>query len=129
VAGDAVQILQRSLLGEAVDGAVGVAVFVWNEERHYVAVNEEACRLVGLNRQALIGMPVGHLSPDRATKDIERVRDGDITEGTSAFTRPDGEVVEFTWTTLHTRVAGLPYMISFVRRREMLEDPGSTVSR
>jgi len=115
--GDAFQILQRSLLGEAIDLLDGVAVFVWNEERHYVAVNEEACRLVGLDRQALIGMLVGELSPDRAAGDLERVRGAGVTEGTSSFTRPDGELVEISWTTLHTRVAGLPYMVSLVRRR------------
>jgi PAS domain S-box-containing protein len=118
VAGDALQILQRSLLGEAIDLVVGVAVFVWNEERHYVAVNEEACRLVGLERDELIGMPVGDLSPDRATSDIARVREGDVTDGSSTFTRPDGEVVELSWTTVHTRVAGLPYMVSIVRRAD-----------
>lgn len=118
MAGDALRILQRSLLGEAIDCLEGIAVFVWNEERNYVAVNEEACRLVGLGRDALIGLPVGELSPDRATGDIARVREGGVTEGTSSFTRPDGEVVELTWTTLHTRIAGLPYMLSLVRRRD-----------
>jgi PAS domain S-box-containing protein len=118
VAGDALRILQRSLLGEAVDLLDGVAVFVWNEERHYVAVNEEACRLVGLDRDALIGMPVGDLSPDRATGDIARVSGGPVTDGTSSFTRPDGTVVDLTWTTVHTRVAGLAYFVSIVRRRD-----------
>ena len=32
------------LLGEAFDGLDGAAVFVWNEERRYVAVNDEADR-------------------------------------------------------------------------------------
>jgi PAS domain-containing protein len=49
VADDAQHILQRALLGEAMDCAEGTAVFVWNEERKYVAVNEQACRLVGLS--------------------------------------------------------------------------------
>ena len=48
--------------------------------------------------------------------DIARVREGAVTDGTSSFTRPDGEVVELGWTTVHTRVAGLPYMVSLVRR-------------
>ena len=118
MAGDALQILQRSLLGEAIDLLDGAAVFVWNEERHYVAVNEEACRLVGLGREELIGMPVGDLSPDQARADIARVREGVVTDGSSSFTRKDGEVVELAWTTLHTRIAGLPYMVSIVRRRD-----------
>ena len=118
MAGDALRILQRSLLGEAIDLLDGVAVFVWNEERHYVAVNEEACRLVGLQRDELIGMPVGDLSPDRATGDIARVREGSVTDGSSSFTRRDGEIVELAWTTIHTRAAGLPYMVSIVRRAD-----------
>ena len=71
MAGDSDRILQQALLGEAVLGMEGAAVFVWNEERHYVAVNDEACRLVGLSRAELIGTPVGNLSPDGAANDIE----------------------------------------------------------
>ena len=41
------ELLHRSLLGEAFDLLEDVAVFVWNDERRYVAVNEHACRLVG----------------------------------------------------------------------------------
>jgi PAS domain S-box-containing protein len=110
------QMLQRALLGEAVDLLEGVAVFVWNEERHYVAVNEEACRLVGLDRGALVGMPVGNLTHDEAAEQFEQVRSG-VREGTLEFTRPDGEVVALEWTTLQTRVAGLQYMVSICRRR------------
>jgi PAS domain S-box-containing protein len=114
--GEPQELLQQALLGEAADFLDGVAVFVWNEERRYVAVNQEACRLVGLSREELTGMPVGDLSPNGAADDLRRVRVGTITDGTSSFTRRDGEVVELSWTTAHTRVAGLPYMISICRR-------------
>jgi PAS domain S-box-containing protein len=117
VVGDTQQLLQQSLLGEALDFAEGVAIFVWNEERHYVAVNQEACRLVGLAREELIGMPVGDMSPGRATADMKRVQAGDVTDGTSTFTRRDGRTIQVEWTTFHTRVAGLPYMVSIVRPR------------
>jgi PAS domain S-box-containing protein len=117
VAGDTQQLLQQSLLGEALDFVEGVAIFVWNEERHYVAVNQEACRLTGLDRAELIGMAVGDMSPDRASAELKRVQAGDVTDGTSSFTRRDGEVVDLEWTTVHTRIAGLPYMVSIVRPR------------
>jgi PAS domain S-box-containing protein len=116
MAAEAQRILQRALLGEALDGAAGTAVFVWNEDRNYVAVNEEACRLVGLGRDALIGMPVGDLSPDRASADIARTRDEPFVRGSSSFTRRDGETVELDWLTMHTTVAGLDYMVSLVWR-------------
>jgi PAS domain S-box-containing protein len=118
VADDPQELLQQALLGEAADYLAGLAVFVWNEERRYVAVNQEACRLVGLSREELIGMPVGELSPDGAADELRRVRAGSVTEGSSTFTRRDGGVVDLDWTTAHTRVAGLPYMISICRRAD-----------
>ena len=114
---DPEQLLQRTLLGEAVDLLEEAAVFVWNEERRYVAVNEHAARLVGVPRGELLGMPVGDLSPDHARADIERSRSTAILTGSSSFTRRDGEVVALDWVTMHTRVAGLPYMISICWRR------------
>jgi PAS domain S-box-containing protein len=110
------ELLHRSLLGEAIDQLEGVAVFVWNEERHYVAVNDYACRLVGLDRNQLLGMPVGDLSPDQARGDLERTRQAPVTVGASSFTKRDGEVVDLEWTTVRTRVAGLAYMVSICRR-------------
>ena len=79
------ELLQQALLGEAADYLEGLALFVWNEERRYVAVSQEACRLVGLSRDELIGMPVGELSPDGAAGDMQRVRSGTVTDGTSSF--------------------------------------------
>jgi PAS domain S-box-containing protein len=110
------EMLHRALLGEAIDELEGIAVFVWNEERHYVAVNRHACDLVGLNRTELIGMPVGELSPDQARGDLERTRRSAVTVGTSSFTRRDGETIDLEWTTVRTRVAGLAYMVSICRR-------------
>lgn len=108
------RILQWALLGEAVDGAEGTAVFVWNDERNYVAVNEAACRLVGVGRDELIGMPVGELSPGGAAEEMDRVRRSSLLRGSSSFTRRDGEHIAIDWVTLHTRVAGLEYRISLV---------------
>ena len=111
---DAQRIIQRALLGEAIDGATGTAVFVWTEDRNYVAVNDEACRLVGLDRNALVDMPVGGLSPDQAEGDISRTKNAPFLRGSGRFTRRSGEEVEIDWVTMHTTVAGLDYMISLV---------------
>jgi PAS domain S-box-containing protein len=110
------ELLHRSLMGEAVDLLEEIAVFVWNDERRYVAVNEHACRLVGLDRAQLLGMRVGELSPDGARRDLERTKESAVTEGSSMFRRRDGEVVPLEWTTVRTRIAGLPYMVSMCRR-------------
>jgi PAS domain S-box-containing protein len=113
---DTQRLLQLSLLGEAIDCVDELAVFVWNEDRRYVAVNEAACRLVGVDRQELIGMAVGDMTTDGAAEVIARARASRSIEGTSSLTRPDGELVELTWTTAHTRIAGLPYLVSVCRR-------------
>ena len=110
------QILHRSLLAEAVDGLEDVAVFVWDEDRHYVAVNQAACTLTGLSREELIGMPVGDLSPDRAAADIDRTQHAPLLRGSSSFTRRDGERVDLEWVTVHTRISHLPFMVSFCWR-------------
>jgi PAS domain S-box-containing protein len=117
VASDPKQFLQRTLLGEAVDLLDEAAVFVWNEERHYVAVNEYAAELVGLSRDELLGVPVGDLTEDHAAADIERTQAAPVLTGHSSFTRRDGVVVELDWVTMHTRIAGLPYMVSVCWRR------------
>ena len=105
------------LLGEAFDGLEGAAVFVWNEERRYVAVNDEACRLVALPRHELVGMPVGALTDEGAAPLIEQARRTKILRGRSRVDRRDGTSVDIDWVTFRTRVAQLPYMVSVCWRR------------
>jgi PAS domain S-box-containing protein len=112
---DTQRLLHLSLLGEAIEYLEGIAVFVWNDERNYVAVNDAACALVGLPREELVGMPVGAMSPDNAAGDIARVREETAVEGESSFTRRDGDVVKLRWTTARTRIAGLTYRVSVCR--------------
>jgi PAS domain S-box-containing protein len=113
---DTGRILQRTLLGEAVELVEEVAVFVWNEERRYVAVNDAACTLVGLPREELIGIRVGDMSPD-VEDDVAGARTVPFRRGGSSVNRRDGETIELEWVTAHTRIAGLPYFVSICWRR------------
>jgi PAS domain S-box-containing protein len=110
---DSQWLVHRSLLGEAVDAAASVAVFVWDEDRNYVAVNDVACAITGLTRAQLIGMPVGDMSPDRAADMIAATQREPLLRGRTTFTRTDQAIVELEFVTVHTRIAGLPYMVSF----------------
>ena len=110
------EILHRSLLAEALDGLAEVAVFVWDEDRHYVAVNQAACTLTGLSREELIGMPVGELTADGASPVIERTQRAPLLRGSSSFTRRDGEQVDLEWLTVHTHISHLPFMVSICWR-------------
>jgi PAS domain-containing protein len=108
---DALTLAQRTLLGEAVDCLQQVAVFVWDEDRNYVAVNDFACELVGRTREELLQMRLGDMSPNRASPLFEEVQHGGVHTGSLTVHRPDGDV-EIEWFTCHARVAGLPYMLS-----------------
>jgi PAS domain-containing protein len=103
----AFDVTQLALLGEAVDCVGDVAVFVWDEDRHYVAVNQAACRLVGRTRDELLKMRVGDLTPNRASPLFEDVQHAGVHVGVHRF---DGGAVNFL--TTRTKIAGLPYMVS-----------------
>jgi PAS domain-containing protein len=115
-ANSGLDLVQQALIGEAMDGLVGVAVFVWNEDRRYVAVNEEACKLVSRTREEILDMKVGELTPDGAVEEIDWTQHAAIVRGGSIVRRPDGDV-EIEWVTCHTVVANLPHMVSFCWRR------------
>lgn len=100
-------VAQLALLGEAMECVDSVAVFVWDDDRHYVAVNQAACRLLGRTREEILGMRVGDMTPDRASPLFERVQAGGVHTGTHAFERG---TLEFM--TTQTKIAGLPYMVS-----------------
>lgn len=106
------RLVHRSLIGEALEGARDVAVFVWDEHRHYVAVNDAACVLTGLERSELIGMPVGDRTEGRADAIMAEAAHSPVLQGTLVFRRGDGREIEVNYLTLHTRIANLPFMVS-----------------
>jgi PAS domain S-box-containing protein len=108
------RLVHRSLIGEAVEAMDGVAVFVWDEHRHYVAVNDAACKMTGLARSELIGMPVGDRTSDRATEIMEQATRVPVLQGVMQFTRADGTDLEVNYLTMHTRIANLPFMVSMI---------------
>jgi PAS domain S-box-containing protein len=100
-------VAQLALLGEAVECTQDAAVFVWDEDRNYVAVNQAACRLLGKTRDELLGMRVGDMAENRAQPLFDEVQRAGIHTGQITF---DSTTIEFV--TCKTRIAGLPYMVS-----------------
>src|SRR3954471_14493 len=82
-------VTQLALLGEATESLREVAVFVWDDDRNYVAVNHEACRLLERTRAEILAMKVGDLHPDRATELFEAVQQRGVHTGT--MSTPRGE--------------------------------------
>jgi PAS domain S-box-containing protein len=107
----AADVTQLALLGDAMSCAEQVAVFVWDDDRNYVAVNDYACTLVGLTREELLGRRVGFASPELEDEILD-VQRHSARQGSSSFIRSDGQSVALDWVTFRTRVAGLPYMAS-----------------
>lgn len=109
---EALDVSQLALLGEAVECVGDVAVFIWDDDRNYVAVNQAACTLLGRTRNEILKMRVGDLTPNRASPLFEDVQHAGVHTGTHVF---DGGSVDFL--TTRTRIAGLPYMVSLCWRR------------
>jgi PAS domain-containing protein len=111
---DAFEVAQLALLGEAVEWLQDVAVFVWDEDRHYVAANQAACELLGKTRDEILGMRVGDMTENRASPLFEEVQHGGAIH-TGVMESPAGRL---NYLTCRTRVAGLPYMISVCWRAQ-----------
>lgn len=108
------RLVHRSLIGEAVEAMNGVAVFVWDEHRHYVAVNDAACAMTGLSRSELIGMPVGDRTEGGAAEIMEQASRVPVLQGVMSFARADGRTLDVNYLTMHTRIANLPFMVSMI---------------
>jgi PAS domain S-box-containing protein len=105
-------LIQASLLGEAVEHGPA-AVFVADEYGQYVAVNQAACKLVGYEREELLGLRVTDLVPaeEAAAPWGEMVADG-VRRGTATLRCKDGSTVEFRYVAGATQVAGMPVYVS-----------------
>lgn len=115
---EATRLAQIALLGEAAEWMTDVAVFVWDEDRNYVAANDAACELIGRTREELLQMKVGDMSPERAQPHFDHVQHGrEIHTGTLVVHRED-QSIPIDWITCHTRIAGLPYMVSVCWRKD-----------
>lgn len=106
--------LQRALLGEALDEA-GFAAFVFEDDEHYVAVNDAACALTGYTRAELLELPLRELSaqPERTLRNLQRVSAGTREGGKAKLRRKDGTVIEVRYRATRTSIAGVPFLIAF----------------
>jgi PAS domain S-box-containing protein len=111
-------LVQETLLGEAVGHAL-VGVTVWDEARHYIAVNDTACELMQCTREKFLSLQVG----DFIVREGEEVVAHALrapSRGHTAVRRGDGTVIEIEWIVFPTRAAGLPQFVSLFWPAETL---------
>jgi PAS domain S-box-containing protein len=118
-AGRADSQLQRALLGEAVDTA-SLAVFVFEDDEHYVAVNDAACELSGYTREELLELPVRDLAadPEQTVRNLERVASGELTHGRVEMRRKDGTVLGVEYRAARATIAGMPFLVAMYWRAD-----------
>jgi PAS domain S-box-containing protein len=105
-------LIQASLLGEAVENGPA-AVFVTDDEGHYVAVNHAACSLLGYSREELLGMRLGEVARDEdEAAEWSALSASGTRLGTSLLTCKDGTTVVFTYVAGATVVAGMSVFVA-----------------
>lgn len=114
---EAGRLAQLALLGEAAECLEEVAMFVWDDDRNYVAANDAACTLVGKPREELLQMKVGDMTANRAAPYFDQVQHGSVHTGSLQVDRSDGPVA-IEWMTCRTKIAGMPYMVSLCWRKD-----------
>jgi PAS domain-containing protein len=105
--------IQATLMAEAMATAT-VGFLIWDDDRHYIAANRAACRLLGGSLEEIVGSVVGSrtLGGDEV---VATVIAGGGGRGRVTVERFDGSgPVTLDYVTFSTRTAGLPYMASVI---------------
>jgi PAS domain S-box-containing protein len=106
------RLIQIALLGEAVDHAP-VAVFVFDADGHYVAVNRRACELLGYEREEIVSHRIGDLAvdPREAVAEYLAVAEGLADEGRTRVRRGDGAEMMLAFRGAATKIAGVTFYV------------------
>ena len=105
-------MIDTVLVGEALEHGP-VAVFVFDEEGRYIAVNGMACRLLGYGRDDLLSRRIGELSAQTAAEAVQSylaaMEAG--TEATTEVRRADGSTIRLRFRAAAAKVAGMPVFV------------------
>jgi PAS domain S-box-containing protein len=105
-------LIDTVLVGEALEHGP-VAVFVFDEDGRYLAVNGMACELLGYDRDELLQRRIGELSPLRQSEAIDAYRAA-LEAGLEATTeamRADGTILRLRFRGASAKVAGMPVYV------------------
>jgi PAS domain S-box-containing protein len=105
-------LIDTVLVGEALEHGP-VAVFVFDEEGRYLAVNGMACRLLGYERDDLLSRRIGELSaqsPDEAVQSYLAAMEAGA-EATTEVRHAEGTIVRLHFRAAAAKVAGMPVFV------------------
>lgn len=86
-----------------------------DDDLHYIAANDEACRLLGYERSELLAVRVSDVIPKPPARLSRRSREiarGKPTSGRTAVRHNDGSTFEIEYLSIASTVAGLPYVLT-----------------
>lgn len=112
-------LVQASLLGEAVDAA-DLAILVSAEDGRCIAVNRQACALLGYTREEFLKLEVTEFVPDTDPRECYReVHSTGHSEGIANAIRSDGTALPMRYWSTPTRVAQMRLVLSLGRPESM----------
>ena len=105
-------LIQLALLGEAVEH-MPIAVFVFDEDGHYAAVNGHACAILGYEREELLARRAGELAADPRTAVLayRAVAEGHADGAETRVLRKDGTELTLRFRGARTTINGLTYYV------------------
>ena len=105
-------LVQETLLGEALEHAP-VGAIVLDEEGRHLAANRLACKLSGYTREELLdgGARALAFDPVRLVTTMEQMANGDLRGGVAELKRKDGMPVTCEYRVGATRSGGLPFFV------------------
>ena len=109
---DALALVHRTLLGEAVDHS-SLLAFVADEDMRYAAANAKACEVLGYTQSELQRLSVSDVATElSAPADYaEMVADGQRS-GTAELLTKDGRKLRFAYHSSETSVSGVQFYVS-----------------
>ena len=95
-------------------------MFVFEDDEHYVAVNDAACELSGYTRVELLGLPVRELAadPEQTLRNLRQVAAGERKRGRAGMRRKGGSVVQVEYRAARATIASMPFLIAVYWRAD-----------
>jgi PAS domain S-box-containing protein len=112
ISGLALRPIQQFLLYDAIDAAPAL-IFVADDEMSYVAVNRNACEVLGYSREELLSMRVTDVAVSvEAPSLFEQMMRERSQQGAVELLTKDGVLLPFIYEAAETQIGGMQYWVS-----------------